>query len=67
MIPATTAMGELANAPHRNRKTSNAGQFGASAHARVQMVNMEKVLMMTIRLPYCSLSGPPMEKCVSAL
>jgi hypothetical protein len=42
-IPATIAMGELANAPQKKRKINKAGQVGARAQAIVKTVKRQKV------------------------
>jgi hypothetical protein len=56
--PATTTIGQAAPIPQKNLKTANAGKFGASALAMVQMAKNAKANIMTYFLPYCSDMGP---------
>lgn len=50
-MPATMAIGELANTPVKKRKTSNDGQVEARAHAMVKMVKKQKVVKLRLRRP----------------
>lgn len=59
-IPATMAMGELANTPVKKRNTSRADQLGARAQAMVKAVKQAKVARLRSRRPKCSLRGPQM-------
>lgn len=43
--------------PQSKRKTRNAGQVGATAHAMVKMVKKTNVMTMTHLRPYDSLKG----------
>ena len=56
--PATTVIGQAALMPTNNRNTTNAGQFGATAQAKLKIVNMINVGSTTIFRPNVSLSGP---------
>jgi hypothetical protein len=57
MMPGTIAMGALAKTPVKSLKIRNVGQLGASAQASVKRVNTEKVVIVSLLRPNCSLRG----------
>lgn len=57
-IPPSTVCGAEAPKPHRNRKASRAGQFGAKAQAIVKRVYMANEEARQIQRPNDSLRGP---------
>lgn len=57
MIPATMAIGALANTPTKSLNMRKAGQLGARAHAIVHIQNIMKVPMTLGRRPNCSVTG----------
>lgn len=50
--------GHDAPIPPRNLNMTNAGKFGASAHASMKVVKNAKAQRLTCFLPYCSVMGP---------
>lgn len=56
-IPATTAIGALANIPQHMRNPSNEAHVGDKAHAIVKSEKVKKVAVVRYFLPNCSLSG----------
>lgn len=59
-MPATTAIGALANIPQHSRNPSNDDQVGDKAQAMVKRAKTRNVAVVRYFLPNCSLNGAQM-------